>query len=54
MDNKQKFLIGLAVAGVAAYFITKPKYSNADAAKQPSKFWNRQAHLNFWKKLFSF
>lgn len=53
MDNKLKVLIGLAVTtGVVAYVVTRPKYANATAAKKPSLFWDKQAHLNFWKNLF--
>jgi len=54
MDNKLKVLIGLAVTtGVVAFVVTRPKYANATAPKKRSSFWDRQAHLNFWNKIFT-
>jgi hypothetical protein len=52
MDNKLKVLIGLAATTVVVAFVVTPRFASADASKQTSKFWNRQAHLDFWKKLF--
>jgi len=51
MERNTKILIGLAAAGVVAYLVFKPKgYANASA--KSSNFWNREAHLKFWKKIF--
>ena len=51
MDKQTKILLGLAAAGVVAYLVLKPKgYANANA--KPKSFWNREAHLKFWKKIF--
>lgn len=51
MNKKTKTIIGVAAVGVVAYFVLKPKgYANANA--KSTNFWNREAHLKFWKKIF--
>ena len=50
MEKNTKILLGVG-AVIAAYLILKPKkYANATA--KTKIFWNREAHLKFWKKIF--
>jgi hypothetical protein len=52
MEKNTKILLGLAAAGVVVYLATKPKKAVANASGSLSNFWNREAHLKFWKKIF--
>jgi hypothetical protein len=54
MTTKNKYIIGLAAAGVAAYLVFKPKaYANVQGNAKQKLFWDREAHVKFWKRLFN-